>query len=117
MLDPSYSSERSTSVPSAGRISATSTSLWADPRERHFASSLPLLSSPPPEPERNPLRSRRVQRLARDIYKEVIEFKSVNIGGGTTDVANALAKRFRDAGFPEEDIFLGGVQPNTSACP
>ena len=53
-----------------------------------------------------------VQQLTRDIYKEVIEFNSVNIGGGTTDVANALAKRFRDAGFPEADIFLGGVQPN-----
>jgi len=53
-----------------------------------------------------------VQQLARDVYKEVIEFNSVNIGGGTTDVANALAKRFRDAGFPDEDIFLGGVQPN-----
>jgi acetylornithine deacetylase/succinyl-diaminopimelate desuccinylase-like protein len=53
-----------------------------------------------------------VQQLARDIYKDVIEFNSVNIGGGTTDVANALAKRFRDAGFPEQDIFLGGVQPN-----
>jgi hypothetical protein len=52
------------------------------------------------------------QQLVRDIYREVIEFNSVNIGGGTTDVANALAKRFRDAGFPEQDIFLGGVQPN-----
>jgi acetylornithine deacetylase/succinyl-diaminopimelate desuccinylase-like protein len=46
------------------------------------------------------------------VYKEMIEYNSVNIGGGTTDVVNALAKRFRDAGFPEQDIFLGGVQPN-----
>lgn len=53
-----------------------------------------------------------VQQLARDIYKEVIEFNTVNIGGGTTDAANALAKRFRDAGFAEQDIFLGGVQAN-----
>ena len=53
-----------------------------------------------------------VQQLARDIYKEVIEFNTVNIGGGTTDIANALAKRFRDAGFAEQDIFLGGVQPH-----
>ena len=36
----------------------------------------------------------------------------MNIGGGTTDVANAVAKRFRDAGFPETDIFVGGVQAN-----
>jgi acetylornithine deacetylase/succinyl-diaminopimelate desuccinylase-like protein len=52
------------------------------------------------------------QQYARDVYKEIIEFNSVNIGGGTTEVANALAKRFRDAGFAEEDIFLGGSQPN-----
>jgi acetylornithine deacetylase/succinyl-diaminopimelate desuccinylase-like protein len=53
-----------------------------------------------------------VQQLAREVYKEVIEFNTVNIGGGTTDAANALAKRFRDAGFAEQDIFLGGVQAN-----
>jgi acetylornithine deacetylase/succinyl-diaminopimelate desuccinylase-like protein len=52
------------------------------------------------------------QQLAREIYKEIIELNTVNIGGGTTDAANAIAKRFRDAGFPESDIFLGGVQPN-----
>lgn len=52
------------------------------------------------------------QQYARDVYKEIIEYNSVNIGGGTTEVANALAKRFRDAGFPDQDIFLGGVQPN-----
>jgi acetylornithine deacetylase/succinyl-diaminopimelate desuccinylase-like protein len=52
------------------------------------------------------------QQLAREIYKEVIEYNTVNIGGGTTDAVNAMAKRFRDAGFPESDIFLGGVQAN-----
>jgi len=52
------------------------------------------------------------QQLAKDIYKEVIELNTVNIGGGTTDAANAIARRFRDAGFPESDIFLGGVQAN-----
>ena len=52
------------------------------------------------------------QQLALEVYKEVIELNTVNIGGGTTDAANAIAKRFRDAGFPESDIFLGGVQAN-----
>ncbi len=52
------------------------------------------------------------QQYAREVYKEIIEYNSVNIGGGTTDIANAVAKRFRDAGFPESDIFLGGVQAN-----
>jgi acetylornithine deacetylase/succinyl-diaminopimelate desuccinylase-like protein len=53
-----------------------------------------------------------VQQLAREVYKEVIEFNTVNIGGGTTEAVNAVAKRFRDAGFAESDIFLGGVQAN-----
>ena len=52
------------------------------------------------------------QQLAREIYKEVIELNTVNIGGSTTEAANAIARRFREAGFPESDIFLGGVQPN-----
>ena len=52
------------------------------------------------------------QQYARDVYKEIIEYNSVNIGGGTTEVANAIAKRFRDAGFADQDIFLGGIQPN-----
>ncbi len=49
------------------------------------------------------------QQYARDVYKEVIEHNSVNIGGDTTAVANAIATRFRDAGFADQDIFLGGV--------
>lgn len=52
------------------------------------------------------------QQYAREVYKEIIEFNTVNIGGGTTEAANAIATRFRDAGFPEQDIFLGGVQAN-----
>ncbi|MGE0812993.1 MAG: hypothetical protein AB7O28_23595 [Vicinamibacterales bacterium] len=52
------------------------------------------------------------QQYARDVYKEIIEYRSVNIGGDTTPVANALATRFRDAGFADRDIFLGGSQPN-----
>ena len=52
------------------------------------------------------------QQYARDVYKEIVEYRSVNIGGDTTPVANALATRFRDAGFAESDIFLGGSQPN-----
>ena len=52
------------------------------------------------------------QQYARDVYKEIIEYNSVNIGGGTTEVANAIATRLRDAGFADQDIFLGGVQPN-----
>lgn len=57
----------------------------------------------PPEPER---------RLAREIFKEMIEVNSGVDTGGTTSIANAIAARFRAAGFPESDIFLGGAVPH-----
>ena len=52
------------------------------------------------------------QQLARDIYKELVEYNTSNMTSGTTIAANAMAKRFRDAGFPDADIFLGGVRPD-----
>ncbi len=50
--------------------------------------------------------------LARDIFKQYVEIMSATQTGGTTEVAQVAAKRFRDAGFPESDIFLGGPVPN-----
>jgi acetylornithine deacetylase/succinyl-diaminopimelate desuccinylase-like protein len=52
------------------------------------------------------------QQLAHDIYKELIEINTSDSVGNTTTAANAVAKRFRDAGFPESDIFLGGPKPD-----
>ncbi len=52
------------------------------------------------------------QQLARDIYRELLEYNTSNMTSGTTIAATAMAKRFRDAGFPEGDIFLGGVRPD-----
>ena len=52
------------------------------------------------------------QQFAKDVYKELLEYNSSNMTSGTTDAANAMAKRFRDAGFPESDIFLGGSRPD-----
>jgi acetylornithine deacetylase/succinyl-diaminopimelate desuccinylase-like protein len=52
------------------------------------------------------------QQLAHDIYKELIEINTSDSVGNTTTAANAFAKRFRDAGFPESDIFLGGPKPD-----
>ena len=40
------------------------------------------------------------QQLARDIYKELIEINTRDSVGNTTTAANAMAKRFRDAGIP-----------------
>jgi acetylornithine deacetylase/succinyl-diaminopimelate desuccinylase-like protein len=51
------------------------------------------------------------QQLAHDIYKQLIEIKSGFTTGATTPVAEAMAQRFRQAGFPDSDIFLGGAAP------
>jgi acetylornithine deacetylase/succinyl-diaminopimelate desuccinylase-like protein len=50
------------------------------------------------------------QQFAKEIYRELLEINTSNMTSGTTVAANAMAKRFRDAGFPEQDIFLGGVR-------
>ena len=51
------------------------------------------------------------QQLAHDIYKQLVEINTVDSVGSTTVAANALAKRFVDAGFPASDIFQGGPRP------
>jgi acetylornithine deacetylase/succinyl-diaminopimelate desuccinylase-like protein len=51
------------------------------------------------------------QKLARDIFKEVIEIKSGFTTGATTPVVEAIAKRLRAAGFSSADMFLGGAIP------
>ena len=56
----------------------------------------------PPEPER---------QLARDIYKEMVEVKSGFTTGTTTPIAEGVARRLKDAGFPDADIFVGGASP------
>lgn len=51
------------------------------------------------------------QQLARDIYKELVEINSSVTTGNITDAAEAMAKRFAEAGIPAEDIFVGGPVP------
>ena len=51
------------------------------------------------------------QRLAREIYKEMIEVKSGFTTGTTTPIAEAVAAQFKAAGFPASDIFVGGAIP------
>src|SRR5260370_3611594 len=51
------------------------------------------------------------QRLAHDIYKEIVEIKSGFTTGATTPVVEAIAKRLRAAGFSDSDIFIGGAIP------
>jgi acetylornithine deacetylase/succinyl-diaminopimelate desuccinylase-like protein len=48
------------------------------------------------------------QQTARDVFKELIEINTSVTTGNVTAGAVAMAKRFRDAGFPDSDIFIGG---------
>jgi acetylornithine deacetylase/succinyl-diaminopimelate desuccinylase-like protein len=54
------------------------------------------------------------QKLAREIYKEMIEVKSGFTTGSTTPIAESVAARFKAAGFRAEDVFVGGVIPTKS---
>jgi acetylornithine deacetylase/succinyl-diaminopimelate desuccinylase-like protein len=51
------------------------------------------------------------QQLAYDIYKQLIEINTTDSVGNTTVAADAMAARFRAAGFPDADIFVGGPHP------
>jgi acetylornithine deacetylase/succinyl-diaminopimelate desuccinylase-like protein len=51
------------------------------------------------------------QKLAREIYKQMIEVKSGFTTGTTTPIAESVAARFKAAGFPASDIFVGGAIP------
>lgn len=51
------------------------------------------------------------QQQAREIYKELIEINTGVTTGNVTTAAVAMAKRFREAGIPESDIFVGGPRP------
>lgn len=64
------------------------------------ASLLASAANLPPEADR---------QLAREIYKEMIESKSGFTTGATTPIAEAVAARLKAAGFPDSDIFVGGV--------
>ena len=50
-------------------------------------------------------------QLARDIYKQLIEINTTDSVGSTTVAAEAMAKRLRDAGYPESDLYIGGPNP------
>src|SRR5687767_7426252 len=51
------------------------------------------------------------QQIAREIYEELIEINTGVTTGNITTAAVAMAKRFRDAGIPAEDIFVSGPRP------
>jgi acetylornithine deacetylase/succinyl-diaminopimelate desuccinylase-like protein len=69
-----------------------------------LTTALPVVAAAtlPPEVE---------QRLAREIYKEMVESKSGFTTGATTPIVNAVAARLKAEGFADADIFVGGARP------
>ena len=46
------------------------------------------------------------QKLAREVYRELIEINTADSVGSVTRAAEAMARRFRAAGFPARDVQL-----------
>src|ERR1043165_1532902 len=52
-------------------------------------------------------------QIAHDIFKELIEINTADTpAGNVTTAAEAMAARFRNAGFPAEDVQVLGPLPN-----
>jgi acetylornithine deacetylase/succinyl-diaminopimelate desuccinylase-like protein len=51
------------------------------------------------------------QRLARDIYQQLIEINTADSAANVTGAAKAMAQRLKEAGFPDQDIHVDGVDP------
>lgn len=47
-------------------------------------------------------------QFAHDVFKQLIEINTTDSAGSVTAAAEAMAQRFRDAGFADKDIYLGG---------
>src|SRR5277367_5812108 len=48
------------------------------------------------------------RKMAVEIFKQLIEINTTDSVGSVTAAAEAMAKRFRDAGFPDSDIQVLG---------
>jgi acetylornithine deacetylase/succinyl-diaminopimelate desuccinylase-like protein len=58
----------------------------------------------------NPGTTNAHERLAREIFAELIEINTT-VKMGCTKAAEAMAARLKNAGFPEKDISVAGPQP------
>src|SRR5262249_2426857 len=50
----------------------------------------------------------RTRHIACDVFQQLIEINTTDSVGSLTAASEAMRQRFLDAGFPEEDIYLGG---------
>ena len=48
------------------------------------------------------------RQLSHDIFKQLIEINTTDSVGNVTTAAEAMAQRFRDAGFPDSDMQIMG---------
>ena len=48
------------------------------------------------------------KQFAHDVFKQLIEINTTESVGNVTTAAEAMAQRFRDAGFPESDVYIAG---------
>ncbi|MGB8474147.1 MAG: M20/M25/M40 family metallo-hydrolase [Candidatus Acidiferrum sp.] len=48
------------------------------------------------------------KQQSRDIFKQLIEINTTDSVGNVTTASEAMAKRFRDAGFPAQDVIVAG---------
>jgi acetylornithine deacetylase/succinyl-diaminopimelate desuccinylase-like protein len=51
----------------------------------------------------------QVHQLAHDILEQLVNVKSTESGAGTTPAVELLAKRFHDAGYSNDDVFVGSA--------
>ena len=70
-----------------------------------------VLGAQPRTPIVNPAALTAQQQLSREIYKELVEINTGVETGNITTAAKAMAVRFKAAGIPESDIFVGGPRP------
>src|SRR5438094_3657568 len=50
----------------------------------------------------------QTKQLSRDIFKQLIEINTTDSVGNVATASEAMAQRFRAAGFPDKDIYIGG---------
>src|SRR5580765_1885726 len=55
------------------------------------------------------------QSLGRDLLKELVETNTTYSAGSTTKAAEAMAARFRAAGFPAADVQIVGPDSGPNA--
>lgn len=70
-----------------------------------FAAAIPLFAQPASQ------QLTAQQQMARDIFQQLIEIDTTDSAGDNTRAAEAMAARFREAGYAESDIHLAGPAP------